>query len=90
MLNLSHLYGGVVLFNNCGLKFFFLKQIIDINTNGVFPVPPIKIFPTQIIGILNLCSVINFDLTKLNTMVIKESGSKQTDKKFILFQNLGF
>ena len=52
--------------------------------------PPMKIFPTQIIGMLNLCPVINCDLKMLNTTVIKENGSKQMDKKLILFQNLGF
>ena len=33
------------------------------------PVPPIKIFPTQIIGTLNLCSVITFDFKILNKNV---------------------
>ena len=38
---------------------------------GVLPVPPTKIFPTQIIGKLNLFSLITSDFKVLNKIVIK-------------------
>ena len=46
--------------------------------------------PTQIIGISNLKPVIIYVFKLLNIIVIKLKGNKQIDKKFILFQNLGF
>ena len=56
---------------------------------GVLPVPPTKIFPTQIIGKLNLFSLITSDFKVLNKIVIKEKGSNIRDIKFILSQNFG-
>ena len=56
---------------------------------GVLPVPPIKIFPTQIIGILNLYSEIINDFKFISSIVIKENGNKKIEIKFISFQNVG-
>ena len=47
-------------------------------------------FPTQIIGMLDLKPEIIYVLKILNIIVIKHNGNKQIDKKFLLFQNLGF
>ena len=39
---------------------------------GVLPVPPIYIFPTQMIGMLNLIDLVNFFFKKIINNIIKD------------------
>ena len=57
---------------------------------GVLPVPPTYIFPTQIIGILNILVLVNFFFKKIKKRNVKDKGINKIEiKPIFLSQNFG-